>query len=342
LPRPVPKDVILHFIVDHAARKSARASGEVTCELPPKIDRVLIEDGVKKPGVLSFETIRQRVSLIGRFNKPHLGGRPNPASDREVKDLLKALRNAYALLLSEQRKGPKSKAKANETAPGLRGGQKPALTHEPLGLLLTELAKDLEDESNKWRYRRALRDRALLLFAFGTGGRRRAEVASATMDRLRRESNGDYTYKLGLTKTDSGKQDEERRKEKPVKGDAALALDAWLDEAQLDTGPIFRRITKKGRIAAKALTAASVRNLVTRLANAAGLGDAGYSAHSLRSGYITEAGYQGVMLADAMVLSGHTSVQTANRYYRMQNPHDSPGANLADGLIKIRPKKRRR
>jgi integrase len=340
LPRPVPKDVILHFIVDHAARTSGKASGKLTCELPREIDRQLIEVGVKKPGFLSFETIRQRVSLIGRFNKPYLSGRPNPASDPEVKDLLLALRSAYARRLSDQPR--RSRSKDKETEPGMRGGQKPALTAEPLSRLLAELAKDLEDPSNIWRYRRALRDRAMLLFAFGTGGRRRSEVTSATMERLRHERNGDYTYMLGLTKTDRGKKDEELRKDKPVKGDAARALDAWLDEAQLRSGPIFRRITKKGRITGQALTPASVRNLVTRLADAAGLGDAGYSAHSLRSGYITEAGYNGVMLADAMVLSGHTSVQTAKRYHRLQNPHDSPGANLADGLTTIRHKKRRR
>lgn len=247
---------------------------------------------------------------------------------------------AATMTSNQQRSRPKSQAKDSD-AP-LRGGQKPALTAEPLSRLLAVLAEDLEDDSNKWRYLRALRDRAMLLFAFGTGGRRRAEVTSATLDRPRREKNGDYTYTLGQTKTDKGTRDEELRKEKPVKGDAALALTAWLDEAPEESGPIFRRITKKGEITEHALTPASVRNLVTRLANAAGLGDAGYSAHSLRSGYITEAGYSGIMLADAMALSGHTSVQTAKRYYRMQNPHDSPASNLADGLITIRTKKRPR
>jgi integrase len=119
-------------------------------------------------------------------------------------------------------------------------------------------------------------------------------------------------------------------------------MDAWLDEAQLRSGPIFRRITKRGRITGQGLTPASLRNLVARLAREAGLEHEGYSAHSLRSGYITEAAHSGVALADAMVLSGHKSMQTALRYYRIQNPHDSPGANLADGLTTIKLKKRRR
>lgn len=340
LPMPVPTDVIIQFIVDHGARASPDA-GEPTCELPPKVDRALIALGVKKEGLLSFETIRQRVSLIGRLNKPHLNGLPNPASDTEVRDLLVALRSAYAQLRETHPQGVKAQRPERDEFV-LRGGQKPALTAGPLKQLLAVLEKDLDDESSAWRYRRALRDRAMLLFAFGTGGRRRAEVTSATVERLKREKNGDYTYTLGATKTDKGKKDDDQLKKKPLKRDAARAMEAWLEEAQLRSGPIFRRITKRGRITGQALTPASVRNLVTRLARTAGLADEGYSAHSLRSGYITEAAHSGVALADAMVLSGHKSVQTALRYYRMQNPHDSPGANLADGLTQIRLKKRRR
>ena len=36
-----------------------------------------------------------------------------------------------------------------------------------------------------------------------------------------------------------------------------------------------------------------------------------YSAHSLRSGFITEAGRQQVPLGDAMAMTGHASVATA-------------------------------
>jgi hypothetical protein len=49
---------------------------------------------------------------------------------------------------------------------------------------------------------------------------------------------------------------------------------------------------------------------VRRRAQLAGL-NGEFSAHSLRSGFMTEAGRQNVPLAEEMALTGHRSVQTA-------------------------------
>src|SRR3546814_4130339 len=46
-----------------------------------------------------------------------------------------------------------------------------------------------------------LRDRALLSFAFASGGRRRSEVAAANMRDLRRISDKGYIYRLEHSKT---------------------------------------------------------------------------------------------------------------------------------------------
>ena len=53
-----------------------------------------------------------------------------------------------------------------------------------------------------------------------------------------------------------------------------------------------------------------------------------FSAHSLRSGFMTEAGRQNVPLADAMALTGHRSVQTAMRYFQTGAVEQSRAANL--------------
>ncbi|MBP0644372.1 hypothetical protein J8J17_21495, partial [Mycobacterium tuberculosis] len=45
------------------------------------------------------------------------------------------------------------------------------------------------------------RDRALLYFAFASGGRRRSEVAEATVNHLTRLPEGGYTYRLDHGKT---------------------------------------------------------------------------------------------------------------------------------------------
>ena len=53
-----------------------------------------------------------------------------------------------------------------------------------------------------------------------------------------------------------------------------------------------------------------------------------FSAHSLRSGFMTEAGRQNVPLADAMALTGLRSVQTAMRYFQTGAVEQSRAANL--------------
>ena len=73
--------------------------------------------------------------------------------------------------------------------------------------------------------------------------------------------------------------------------------------------PLFRRI-RRGDVLGEPLAAAAVRDIVRQRCELAGL-DESYSAHSLRSGFITEAGRQQVPLGDAMAMTGHASVATA-------------------------------
>ena len=54
------------------------------------------------------------------------------------------------------------------------------------------------------------------------------------------------------------------------------------------------------------------------------------SAHSLRSGFVTEAGKQGVGLGDTMALTDHRSVQTVMDYYQSGEVGNSRAARLMD------------
>jgi len=72
-----------------------------------------------------------------------------------------------------------------------------------------------------------------------------------------------------------------------------------------------------------------VRLIVRRRCELAGLEEAGeFSAHSLRAGFLTEAGKRGVPIKDAMAMSGHTSVATAVGYMRMEEIAQSDAARL--------------
>ncbi len=314
---PVPARVIKQFIVDHGQRRSRDNPSLLKHELPREIDRQLVASKIKqKLGPLRLATILQRVTMLGRLHR--VQGLPHALAHPEVRDLLADLRRAYG--------------KREDDAPA----QRPALTAEPLEQLI-EVCEDEIRTGNLERHRRGLRNRVMLFFAFATGGRRRSEVTSATVQRLKKHPNGDYYYTMGATKTDRSNA---RRsgKLKALKNRPAEAMTEWLEEAKLRSGPIFRRIApKSGRIMSEGLTPATVRNVVRTLAQRAGLED-GYSAHSLRSGFMTEAATQGIALPEAMKLSDHKSVQSAMRYYDVKDVLDSPAASLIDSHPRSRRK----
>ncbi len=169
-----------------------------------------------------------------------------------------------------------------------------------------------------------LRDRALLLLAFGSGGRRRSEIARLKVDDLEEREpiaadasapNGEklcvLAIRLRRTKTSSADAGESVL----VVGRPVEALSAWLAISKIDGGPLFRRIDKWGNIGAGALDPQSVNAMIKNRCTAAGLDPGQFSAHGLRSGYLTEAARAGVALPEAMQQPRHRSVQQAARYY---------------------------
>jgi integrase len=190
---------------------------------------------------------------------------------------------------------------------------KHALTKDPLEAMLATCTDGLI----------GIRDRALLLFAWASGGRRRSEVAGAVMEQLIAVDATTYLYRLVHTKTDQ--MGAQSHVEKPIVGLAAKALTAWLQVSGIKDGAMFRRI--RGSRVAEALQPQTVRTIVKRRAQMAGLtGD--FSAHSLRSGFMTDAGRQNIPLAEAMALTGHRSVQTALRYFQTGSVQQTRAANL--------------
>lgn len=276
---PVAVPVVQQFIVDHVLRTGSQ--GELVQELPPAIDRALVESGFKgQLGAPKLSTVLHRLSVLSKAHT--LKELPNPVRDIAVQELIRRIRRAHA-----QR--------------GALPTPRPALTKDPLQALLATCTDDLI----------GVRDRALLLFAWASGGRRRSEVTRATIEQLLAIDAHTYLYRLTHSKSDqSGAHS---NLDKPVAGIAAEALTAWLTASGVKEGAIFRRI--RGSVAAEPLEPQAVRAIVKRRAQLAGLtGD--FSAHSLRSGFMTEAGRQNIPLAEAMALTGHRSVQTALRYFQ--------------------------
>ena len=276
---PISVSTVLQFIADHVEHMGGQG---LTHDLPPDIDAALVTAKVKrKPGPFKLATVRHRLAVLSEAHETK--NLPNPCRSRAVQTLLERVRSAYAKR-------------------GERPARKDALTREPLEQLLATCDDSLI----------GLRDRALLLFAWASGGRRRSEVVRATMENTRRVEEG-FLYTLGYSKTDqTGTERADRHK--PIVGRAAVALDAWLQAAGITSGPLFRRV-RRGGVIGDGLSAEAVRKIVQARAAQAGLkGD--YAAHSLRSGFVTEAGRQGLPLGDIMAMTGHASVASVVGYHR--------------------------
>ncbi|MEB0060114.1 hypothetical protein [Variovorax sp. LG9.2] len=104
---------------------------------------------------------------------------------------------------------------------------------------------------------------------------------------------------------------------KPLVGSAAEAMRDWLGAlraAKITSGPTFRRVMAGDRIGAP-LGAEGVRFIVRSRCAAVGL-DGRFSAHSLRSDFVTEAGLRDVPMGEAMAMTGYRTVATFQGYYQ--------------------------
>lgn len=289
---PVSVPVVLQFIVDHAQRKTPDG---LASELPPALDRALVEGGYKAGlGPPALATLTHRVSVLSKLH--HLKALHNPCRDAKVRELLAKTRRAYAKR-------------------GVVQDKKAALTKEPLEALLATCDDSL----------RGVRDRAILLFAWSSGGRRRSEVTAATTANVRRIAARTYVFTLQRSKTNQAGTDGHDN-DKPIVGRAADALEGWLQRSGVSDGPIFRRI-RRGDQVGEPLSPAAVRDIVKRHAALAGLVD-DFSAHSLRSGFVTEAARQNIPIGETMALTGHTSVTTVVGYFRSASAVGSKAARL--------------
>jgi integrase len=78
---------------------------------------------------------------------------------------------------------------------------------------------------------------------------------------------------------------------------------------------VFRAIGRWGTVSRRAIDPQSVNAILKQRAEMAGLDSGEFSAHGLRSGYLTEAANRGIPLPEAMEQSRHRSVQQASSYY---------------------------
>ena len=261
-------------------------------EMPEHVDQELIAKGVKsKPGLHKMATIDRKIASLSTFL--NLNRMPNNCYDADLLFLLKKLKNKY-------------------------GSSEPwgkAMTVDVLNDLLTTCQTTIQD----------VRDKAILLFGFSTGGRRRTEIADATMEYLQECADGNYLYNLKHSKTNREGKDEI----KPLFGRAAMALTHWLTVSNIRSGPIFRTIYKNGRIGEKKISDKAISDIIKIRSKKAGYNSSEYTAHSLRSGFVTEGGKRGKPIGDIMALTGHRCITQLMQYYQVGNVANNSAVYLA-------------
>jgi len=262
--------------------------------LPEAVDAALVAERAKaRHGVHSIATVSRRLAALSVAHEAQ--GVENPVQLPQVRALMAAARRGRA-------------------RQGLAPQKKRAATLDVLEAMLASCGDDL----------RSLRDRALLLFAFSSGGRRRSEVAAAQVENLSTVPGG-FLYRIPWSKTDQ----QGSGREVPVLGRAAVALRAWLEAAGIVAGNLFRAVDRSGSVGAK-LSEKAVARIVKKRAQLAGLDAEKFAAHSLRSGFVTEAGRKGVSRNDAMALTGHKSSTVFDRYFQAGEVTKNKAARLAD------------
>jgi integrase len=316
---PVTPAVVIQFIVDHLEHRPGVPAPELSPNMPSSqttqhllplaIDQLLVERGYKAQlGPWSLATVQTRLAALSKAHEHYIlsnahtqmGPERNPLRDPRVRQLIGAARRAYA------RRGTEVIRPV-------------AATRDVMQALLSTCGDDLIGK----------RDRALMLFGWASGGRRRSEIVTATFENVRRDGNG-FVYDLRRSKTNqSGRRDPKNLK--PIQGAAAGALAVWMQallEFRITHGPLFRRILNDRIV--EPLKDAAVREIVRRRARMANQPLGKLSAHSLRSGFVTEAGKQGISLGETMAMTGHRSVQTVMGYYQSGELSTSRAARLID------------
>ena len=304
LPWPAPEALLLKFVAHHlwdAEKRQTDPRHGMPAEVEDKLrsQRLLRSAGPHAP-----DTVRRRLATWSTLTKWR--GFEGPFGSP-------ALRSAIRLAVRATPRPRKRKSAK-------------AVTGDILSrLLATCNSGSLRD----------IRDRAILMVAFASGGRRRSEIAALRREQLTAEEairvDGDtplpsVSIHLGRTKTSGAENDEVVY----ITGRPVEALNAWLTAARIESGSVFRAIDRWGNVSRRPLDPKAINDIVKQRAKMAGLEPREFSAHGLRSGYLTEAANRGIPLQEAMEQSRHRSVQQASSYYNHAQRRSGRASRLLD------------
>jgi integrase len=287
---PEEEKVALRFILDHAQDLSERS-------------------GTAQDVAMELVAIGLRIALTA----------PAPATlDRRIASwqAFHRMRNLISPFSAPMVQQARQKARRANARPRMPKSAKP-VTRDVLESLLESC-----DATH-----RGIRDRAMLMLAFASGGRRRSEVTALNVEDIGRD---DFAAKglvwIRLLETKTTRKDQAPKL--PIKGRAARALVHWLEVLGEAKGPLFRPVSKSDRPLPRRLASDALRIILRHRLKLAGLPEDYASPHGLRSGFLTQAALDGAPLAAAMKLSLHRSAVQAQKYYADVEIEDNPATDL--------------
>lgn len=299
--QPVPAETIAGFIAHHlpdgeAQPPRAGMPSAVRTRLESLIQlhrrRSARQDG--DPHLMALATLRHRLSSLQAIHRM-LGLPVAWQDDSRVRLALRAAPRRVA-----------------RTAPALLRTPKAPLLRADVLRMLDACAEDGV---------RGARDIALLWLAFGTGGRRRSELAGLRWEHLRPNPEGEgATWHLAAAKGRVADSSAGVMRI-PVVGSAWAAVLRWRAEvlrqapALAERGPVLRRLLPDGTLLDEPLTGHDVWRIVRQRAASLGLDPDTVGAHSLRSGAATSFLLEGGALADASAMLGHRRLDTTRQHY---------------------------
>ncbi|KRE11657.1 integrase [Bosea sp. Root483D1] len=307
LPWPAPEALVLKFVAHHLWDPTQRES-DPAHGMPAEVDAALrAGDHLRSEGPHAPSTVKRRLAHWATLHR--WKGLESPLGTP-------AIRTSMRLAVRASAKPRRRKSKR-------------AVTRDILDRLIATCQTDRLADT---------RDLAILLVAFASGGRRRSEVARLRLEQLTLEADVPLDpddpnsprlpcMAIALGRTKTAQADDDARV--LLIGPPVAALREWIERAAIKTGAVFRAIDRWEAIDDRALTPQAINLILKRRCAMAGLEPIEFSAHGLRSGYLTEAARTGVTLPAAMRQSQHRSVQQAARYYNDADQALGKAARLA-------------
>ena len=161
---------------------------------------------------------------------------------------------------------------------------------------------------------RALRDRAIIAVGMG-GAFRRSELVAIDVEHVEVRVDG-IVVRVPTSKADQEGRGATVGIPHGERIPAVAIYKAWIERAGIASGAVFVKLTPQGRITNTRMSDKGVAIVVKAAAAAAGYDPAVFSGHSLRSGFLTEAGRQGADPFKMKEHSRHGSLETMVGYVR--------------------------